>query len=184
MPTLDDIQAEIAAIADRIDLEPTRIPSHLAELPAMEAIKKRLSELVTSIGGYEALASALPCHSAKTWQKKVEEVAHHAISVSDLTTLNGFFKDALLVALLGHEQGMQHVDLNAIPPSDYSLVDLSWALRRYQAQTQLMACELHDKTLDGEDTQAIEARISRIAKETIIVLRQMDLLMKTLRESA
>lgn len=180
MSTLDDIQADLAALAETIDFSPTEIPTDLAEMPAVEAVRKRLQALVENIGGYAVLAEAIPRYNAKMWQNKIEANGRFKLMVTDFDLLADFFKDTVLIALVGHKFGLTHVDLNAIPPSDYSLADLSWALRRYQAQAQLLTCDLRERQLDGESTSEETAKLARVTKEAIILLRQMDIALKAI----
>lgn len=136
---------------------------------------KRLQFLVQNIGGYEALAAALPVHTAKIWKSKVEQIGRFKLMMKDFELLADFFKDSVLIALFGNKHGFAYIDLNSIPPSDYSLADLSWALRKYQAQSQLLACDLRERLLDGKCTDEIAASLRQISKECIVLVKQMQL---------
>lgn len=178
MSILDDIQEDIARIAESIDLSPIEISQDLAELPTIEAVQKRLQFLVQNIGGYDVLAAAVPRHNAKMWQKRIEQTGRFKLHVYDFGLLADFFKDSVLVALSGHKFGLTYIDLNEIPHSEYSLADLLWTLRRYQAQTQLLACDLREKQMDGESTREVEARLAIMAKESIVLIRQLSIAFK------
>lgn len=184
MTTLDEIQAEVAKIAERMELSPIQIPPELAEMPAVEAVQMRIQSLVQNIGGYAALAASVPCHTAKMWQNKIEAVGRFKLLMNDFEVLSEFFKDSVLIALMGHKFGLASVDLSGVPPSDYSIADLSWALRRYQAQTQLLACDLREKQMSGESTLKVEAQLAQIAKESIILLKQFDLGLQAISPNA
>lgn len=165
-------------IAESIDLSPIEISQDLAELPTIEAVQKRLQSLIQNIGGYDVLAAAVPRYTAKMWQNRIEQTGRFKLLFNDFRLLADFFKDSVLIALFGHQFGLAYIDLNEIPHSEYSLADLLWALRRYQAQTQLLACDLREKQMDGESTRDVEARLSLIAKESIVLLRQLSIAFK------
>lgn len=180
MSILDEIQADISAFSATIEFAPTNIPADLADMPTLEAVHKRLQSLVESVGGYEALAVSVPLHNATVWRNKIESTGRFKLNSNDLEPLFDYFKDPVLVALFGHKFGLEHFDLNSIPPSDYSLSDLSWALRRYQAQGQLLTCELRERQMDGEPTDEVKKRLAQLTKETIVLLKQMDLALKAI----
>lgn len=171
-------QTEISNIAAKLDLAPVEIPENLRHLAAMDAIHEHLQMHVHAFGGYAVLARALPQHRPKIWQGKIERLGRYTLTVTEYVELVKLFDDPVLMALLAENHRHRLVDLSAIPPSENSLADLVWAWRRYSAQGQLALCELREEMIDGADTTASHVEIKRLAKESIIVLRQIGLALK------
>jgi hypothetical protein len=179
MSSLNDLQFDISELANKFKLTPTVIPKHFVGLPALDAIKLRIEFLIGEIGGYEVLATALSGYTAKQWQNKIEEINRMRFNASDFELLISFFNDSVLIALFGYEHGFSCIDMSLIPSSDYSLADLAWLLKRYQAQSLLLVCDLREDIMDGKSGSETKEKLTRVTQESIILLRQIDIALKT-----
>jgi hypothetical protein len=175
---ITEIHSQISSISRQIDFSPVQIPAELAELPVEDGIKGRLLRLVKGAGGFESLAAALPQHSARIWQNKVEANGYNKLTLEDFDALIEFFNDSVLLALLAGDHGFNTFDLRSIPPSEHSIVDLMWALRRHQAHSQLLACDLRERLMEGLPTDALKADIAQNLMETVVLTTQIAMALK------
>jgi hypothetical protein len=178
------VQAAIATTAPAVSFPIVQIPLELQDMEACDAIHHRLQMHVQAIGGYEALASACPRYRASIWRSKIERNGRYKLSVDDFQKLIHLFDDLVLVALLGKDKDHCLVDmrdLRAIPPSEYSLADLAWALQRYSGMGTILACDWREAMLDGADCAPIKADMLQLLQETRIVLHQISLALEDRR---
>lgn len=170
-----NVLEEVAGICDSINFQPTQIPSEYSGLPPVEAIRRRLIENVQRTGGYAVLAQNLPAHRANIWQKKIES---GEITTKEFLGLSAHFRDAVLVGLICADVGAAYYDLSEIPPSEYSLQDLVWALRRRQAQLMTLQCDMRESQLNGESVVALQGEAASVAKEMLVLVHQIDMATK------
>lgn len=173
--SIAEIQSDVGQIAAGYDFSPTKIPSELREVPAMDAIRMHLHAKVRDLGGFDILAKHLPMHGEKIWQNKIAGETRNSLMVDDFLALLKFFNDPVLIALLAQGSGFALIDLSRIPASDHSIADLVWSMRHYQGRMQILGCELRENTLDGVDTSEARSKLLGLSKELAIVIQQITI---------
>jgi hypothetical protein len=167
------VKSDLAHLAATIKFDPVQIPSELAAMAPMDAIHARLTQDAAKFGGYRILAQALPMHSAKIWESKIERVGRFKLTVDNFVELIRTFDDMVPVALLAGAHDWKLINLNPIPASQFSSADLAWTLRSLSAEGTLVCCEMREALLDGEDTTTTRAKLIDIAKKSMILLHQL-----------
>jgi hypothetical protein len=183
-----EVQAAVATIASTVSFPIVEIPPELQDMETVDAIHHRLRIRVEAMGGYEVLAGACPAYSASIWRSKIDRNGRYKLNVDDFQKLIQLLDDQVLVALLGKDfKDYYLVDLRAlraIPASEYSLADLSWALKRYSGMGTMLACDWREAMLDGVDSAPIKADMLQLLQETRIVLHQISLAVEARRALA
>lgn len=177
--SIAEVRSDVAKLASTMNFDFVKVPAELARMPVMDAIHARLMEDVAAFGGYALLARALPSRSAKVWQGKIECTARYKLLVDDFMQLIKLFGDPVLIALLGYKKGLGLIDLSSIPASEFGRADLLWSLNSLNAEAMLACCEFRENLLDGVDCSAARAKLGQFAKQAVVLLKQMELVLKT-----
>ena len=173
----ETIRIELCGLAAPLLLDPkTLIPPELRQLPPMPEVKKRLWYLGQNGGGMAALAVALPTTRTWQWREMLEKDGPWTIRPCDLARICEHFEDPILYYLAGRELGTLFAELDAVPSSRHFSPILSWTLRRYLGEIELLTARHHEAVLTyNADAVSLQRERTRLRTETFVLLKQIEM---------
>lgn len=176
-PALGTIFGELNTLAAPLPLDPERlIPSGIKLLLHMPEVKKRLGYLAQNGGGIGSLCEALPTKAAWQWREMLEKEGPWTISAFDLARVCWYLEDPVLYYLVGKELGTLFPELETIPETRHHSHALSWTLRRYLAEIQLLRFQIHAiPSMDDSKTTVLQSEMSDLRKQAFVLLKQIEM---------
>lgn len=174
---LRTIRSELSSLASTLALDPiTLIPPNLKQLPHMPEVRKRLWYLGQNGGGISSLCLALPTTSGRQWREMLEANAPWTFRSSDLARVCWYLEDPILYYLVGQGLATLFPDLDTVPETWHYTHALSWTLRHYLAEIQLLRSRIHAIVRMGDPEAAIlNSEMADLRTQTFILLKQIDM---------
>lgn len=174
---LRTIRVELGALAAPLLLDPKiLIPSNLKQLPPMPEVKQRLWYLGQNGGGIGSLCEALPTKATWQWREMLEKDGPWNISPSDLSRVCWYLEDPILYYLVGKGLDALFSELNTVPKTRHYTHALSWALRRYVAEIQLLRSRIQAiATMGDPEAASMEREMAGLRTQTFILLKQIEM---------
>lgn len=171
------MRVELCALAAPLLLDPKiLIPSNLKQLPPMPEVKQRLWYLSQNGGGISSLCAALPTKATWQWREMLEGDGPWKISPSDLSRVCWYLEDPLLYYLVGKGLDTLFPELNTVPETRHYTHALSWTLRHYVAEIQLLRCRIHAiATMGDSEAASLEHEMAELRTQTFILLKQIEM---------
>lgn len=142
----------------------------------MPEVRKRLWYLGQNGGGIGSLCDALPTTRTWQWREMLEKDGPWTISPSDLARVCWVVEDPVLYYLAGKELTTLFPELDTVPETRHYSHALSWTLRRYLAEIQLLRCRLHAIVRMSDPEEAILQReMTDLRTQTFVLLKQIEM---------